>query len=466
MADVSFHHGVRVFESAENPILIEIAQTSTIALIGTAEGADAETFPLNEPVLLLGDQSKAAKLGDGNLRDGVDAVFKQVGTYVFVIRVAEGADAAATLSNVIGEASALTGIHALKKCQPAHGLIPRLIAIPGFTGSFEDKGLQSINVTNGGAGYTDSTTVTIAGDGTGADAIAMVSEGAITEVVITKAGSGYTNATVTFNGDGNGATATVNIGAVGDPVIAELGGVLDELEAIGLVDGPDSTDQDAVNFKKVNAHPRIYIVDPKAGDWDTDINANRFKPAAPYFCGVQARTDRTHGFWWSLSNKPINGVTAVSRPIAYGPQTDYLNENGIATIINDGEGFKTWGNRLSGGDDLWRFMAVRRTADFINAAILSAYMEFVDKPFSKANLRFMVESGNAFMAKLKAEGAILGGRVWLDMERNTNEAMAGGKITLAVDFEPPAPMEDIRFIAHRNITYYTELLNGVLTTSV
>lgn len=466
MADVSFHHGVRVFESAENPILIEIAQTSTIALIGTAEGADAEAFPLNEPVLLLGDQSKAALLGDGNLRDGVDAVFKQVGTYVFVIRVAEGADAAATLSNVIGEASTLTGIHALKKCQSAHGLTPRLIAIPGFTGSFEDKGLQSINVTSSGAGYTDATTVTIAGDGTGAEAIAMVLEGAVTELVITKAGSGYTNATATLNGDGNGATATVNIGAVGDPVIAELGGVLGELEAIGIVDGPDSTDQDAVNFKEVNAHPRIFIVDPKAGDWDTDLNANRFKPSAPYFCGVQAKTDRTHGFWWSLSNKTINGVTAVSRPIAYGPQTDYLNERGIATIINHGDGFKTWGNRLSGGDDLWRFMAVRRTADFINDAIRSAYMEFVDKPFSKANLRFMVESGNAFMAKLKAEGAILGGKVWLDMERNTNEAMAGGKITLAVDFEPPAPMEDIRFIAHRNITYYTELLNGVLTTSV
>jgi len=49
-----------------------------------------------------------------------------------------------------------------------------------------------------------------------------------------------------------------------------------------------------------------------------------------------------------------------------------------------------------------------------------------------------------------------------DAERNTNEEMAQGRVTLAVDFEPPAPMEDIRLIAYRNIRYYADLRERVL----
>jgi hypothetical protein len=71
--------------------------------------------------------------------------------------------------------------------------------------------LGYIAVTAGGAAYT-SATVSISGDGSGATAIAYVSNGALIGVALTNAGSGYTTAAVTITGNGTGAEATAQIG--------------------------------------------------------------------------------------------------------------------------------------------------------------------------------------------------------------------------------------------------------------
>lgn len=314
-----------------------------------------------------------------------------------------------------------------------------------------------------GDGFTVSVSIS-GGTGRGAVVEAVVASGAVSQIIVRKPGWGYENgiAIAFAGGGGAGAAASATAGSVGNPVIAELVGVLETLRAIGYVDGPDTTDAAAVLWRQKINSDRIYPIDVKHMVWDTDLDAAVTQPASSRFVGVQAKVDREQGFWWSLSNKPINGIIGVSRPIAYGDQANYLNENAVNTTINMGDGFITWGNRVATAIDLNKFVSVRRTMDFINEGLEDLYLEFVDKPFSLANLKFMIESGNAFMKVMRAEGAILNGKVWLDAERNTNEEMAQGRVTLGVDFEPPAPMEDIRLITHRNITYYAELRNRVL----
>jgi len=55
-------------------------------------------------------------------------------------------------------------------------------------------------------------TVTFAGDGSGATAVASVgANGALTGIAVTNPGVGYTNATVTISGAGSGAAATANV---------------------------------------------------------------------------------------------------------------------------------------------------------------------------------------------------------------------------------------------------------------
>lgn len=84
------------------------------------------------------------------------------------------------------------------------------------------KGIKTIKVDNGGSGYTSEPTVVISnGNGTGAQATAIITGGVITDVILKRDPSGklyyltgnYTSApTITFTGGGGtGATATATV---------------------------------------------------------------------------------------------------------------------------------------------------------------------------------------------------------------------------------------------------------------
>jgi hypothetical protein len=70
-----------------------------------------------------------------------------------------------------------------------------------------------------------------------------------------------------------------------------------------------------------------------------------------------------------------------------------------------------------------------------------------------------------YLNELKARGAILGGKVWLDPELNTETTLKAGKLYLDFDIEPPAPLEHLTFRAHRNGAYYEELVSSVAAAS-
>lgn len=79
-----------------------------------------------------------------------------------------------------------------------------------------DKGVASVQLINGGSGYTSAPTVTFSGGGgSGATAEAVVTDGVVTEITITAKGKDYSSApTVTIEGGGGiGATGTVYLQA-------------------------------------------------------------------------------------------------------------------------------------------------------------------------------------------------------------------------------------------------------------
>jgi hypothetical protein len=95
---------------------------------------------------------------------------------------------------------------------PAPGTSVSILAIA-------QNGVKSINVTNGGSGYNPKAPPIVSitgGGGSGASAIAVVSDaGVVTGVTIVNAGSGYTSPpTVSFSGGGSGATATASVGTL------------------------------------------------------------------------------------------------------------------------------------------------------------------------------------------------------------------------------------------------------------
>ena len=80
----------------------------------------------------------------------------------------------------------------------------------GFTPTGASE-VNSVNVTNGGAGYTGPSVAITGGNGAGATAVATVTSGSVSSITVTNPGVGYTaNPTVTITGGGGtGATATV-----------------------------------------------------------------------------------------------------------------------------------------------------------------------------------------------------------------------------------------------------------------
>ena len=467
MAPVDFFHGVRVFESAETPLLVRLNKTAVIGLIGTAPEADPKIFPINQPIQLLRPQD-AARLGTkGTLPTAVDTIFDVVTCPIILVRINDAPSSPELWANAIGDQSKMTGVHAFSSAA-AKGLYkPRLICAPGLTQTTPNDAISSINLTANGGGYKpDTTKVTITGTGSGAEAVAIIEDngsGQITSIAVTKAGFGYTGqVTVTIEGEGQGASATANIGATMNPVVAELLGIADKLRAMVYVDGPDTTNEAAVLYRSLINSERVAICDPKSLKFDTTTRYNVPVPSSPQFAAQQALMDLSQGFWWSGSNVPVKGIVGTNRPIEYPSQSNYLNENRINTIVNiNNDGFRIWGGWTCASDLNWQFISVRRCADIVNDNLELALLKFVDKPYSTANLKFIVEGSRSFFRQMENEGAILPGwDVWL-LDTNTPEEMAQGILKLGVKFEPPAPIVDIRMTTYRSVVSYQLLFNKV-----
>lgn len=133
---IDYHHGVRVVEINEGTRPIRVIDTSIIGLVATSTDADAAFFPLDTPVLVTNVLTAIGKAGTlGTLAKALDAIADQTNTLCVVVRVAPGADVAATNTAVIGTVTAkgkYTGMKALLAAQAQLGVKPRILGCPGL----------------------------------------------------------------------------------------------------------------------------------------------------------------------------------------------------------------------------------------------------------------------------------------------------------------------------------------------
>lgn len=136
-----FHHGVEVVEINDGTRTISTVSTAVVGMVCTASDADADMFPLNEPVLITSPQNAIAKAGTkGTLAKSLQAIADQSKPVVVVVRVAEGTGddeeaQAQTISNIIGttdENGKYTGLKALLTAKAVTGVKPRILGVPGL----------------------------------------------------------------------------------------------------------------------------------------------------------------------------------------------------------------------------------------------------------------------------------------------------------------------------------------------
>ncbi len=481
MADLSYAHGVTLAESAETPSLLRVQRNGITFVNGTAPDADAAAFPLNYPTLITSERAAAGLGAAGTLLEDVTSVFGEGGSWCIVNRVPDSADPAVQQANLLGDPVARTGLYAALRAKAITGYQPRVVITAGDTGAWIEAGVVSVSMSEQGAKLTEAPVVEASGGGNDPGKVlpkleaimgtSIVDAGKVVAVRVVEPGKALSQPpTITFTGGGKEADkvlpkATANVGDVANPFISALNVITPKIRARAYISGPNTTNAEAIRFRRTVNGGRILIIDPK-----TIKNVNGVpvtKPVAAVFAGIRARVvASSEGVSGSVSNKIIRTIDGVARTIAYPEDSNYLNESQVATIINERGGFRTWGSRLAIDDPLWQFDSVRATADMVNEALEDLYFLYVDRKFTKANLKMMVEDGNAALRVFKNNDDILGGRVWLS-DINEPTTLAAGKLFLDVEFEPVGLMEQIHVTTHRNILYYRLLLdevNGAIET--
>lgn len=327
-------------------------------------GGVASSFPLDTPVLLTSARDVDAKLGANTyLGKALEAIFQQAGAVVIVVRTDEAA----------GDATAMTGVYALKRAQADLGYTPRILVA-------EEAGIA--------------------------------------------------------------AGVTTGIKSVAESLRA--------VAVIGLVDHNSTT---AVSWVTANGNDRTFAF------WPT---VNGGEDPAPFIAGAIAKSDNDRGFWWSPSNIEVFGIESLDSPVDFqlGDVTslaNILNEGKVSTFIRQG-GFRAWGNLTGSIDAKYQFVSVRRTADIINDSILRAHLWAVDRNITKTYLADVAESVNAYLASLKNQGAILGGRCWPDPDLNSPANIALGKVFFNFEFTPPYPAQTVTFRSILTNDYLSELI--------
>ncbi|MGA0615951.1 phage tail sheath family protein [Paracoccus sp. KR1-242] len=434
---------------------------SIIGLIGTAPDADEEQFPINTPVLIRSSDADALEaLGAaGTLADAVKLINAQLGelqaaALVVVVRVTAGADTAATIANIVGNATD-TGVGAFLQSGQLLGYTPRLLAAPGFT-SQTATGVSALTIANAGSGYANGTFPLTAtgGGGSGFAGTATVAGGVITAVNITSPGTGYTSApTISLSAlsGGTGGSVTAAVAPVGNAVVAALAGICNRLLAHAVVDGPGTSRAAAQAWRETISSDRIIPVEPAVKVTDA-TGVAVVVPLSPAVLGIAVRRDAEFAGrpFHSWANQAVQGIVGPSRPIGFSLTDDTSEgqlllasnigiltrgEMGVDGAIADG-GFIFIGTDNAGSDELWRFYNVKRGRDYIHLMCLKTLRTYLGKfNITGQTIQAIVNTLNGALRDLKATGDILGYRVDFVPDQNSPENLRAGRITVGFQAE-------------------------------
>lgn len=246
-------------------------------------------------------------------------------------------------------------------------------------------------------------------------------------------------------------------------VATAMDALAEKLGAIGIIDGPGTTDEAAMAYALNFGSKRLYMVDPGVISWNTTVSADVASGGSAWAAGMFAYTDATYGFWVSPSNKEMVGITGTTRQVEYlenDPtcRANLLNNAFITTIIRDG-GYRLWGNRTLSSDTKWTFVTRVRTLDIIMSAVQAGHKWAVDLGITKTFVKDVTEGLQAFMRDLKAQGAIINFEVYPDLEMTTASMLSQGRIFWRIRFTDVPVAENPTFLFEVTDQWVTQVLD-------
>lgn len=402
----NFLHGVETIEIDKGPRAVRLVKSSVVGLVGTAVAG-----AINEPILVTREADFAQfgeDSGDYTIVRELKRLFAQKPTVCIVVNVYDAAKHAATpvgSADIIGTIDAVTGkrtgMQAFKDCYQLFGFFPKILIAPGFSS------LAPVS--------TALTTIATA----------------IRAITFFDAPVGIT---VQQAITGRGPSGTINF----------------------------STSSDRAGL----CYPMVKMFNPAAAAGVGEIELANLSTV---IAGAWSRRDQENGYWWSGSNLELLNVLGVERHIEAmindpNSEANLLNEAGIITVFNSfGTGIRSWGNRSAAwptNTSQKNFLNVRRTFDVIMESMELSTLQYLDRPLDNAVIDDILESGNRFLRHQQANGAIAGGKVWLNKDLNPPESLANGHLIPSVEFAPYSPLERVTYQSEINIEYLRGLVGA------
>ena len=193
------------------------------------------------------------------------------------------------------------------------------------------------------------------------------------------------------------------------------------------------------------------------------------EPFSQRMAGVIIATHNDFGFWYSPSNKIVQGVTGVERHLSCSlddpdSEVNLLNAAGWVTYYNDyATGFRTFGNRSAAwptSTDPSNFIAFQWIRDMVAESLEYATLQYLDLPINIVSDAVLVMA-QAYLNSLISRGALLGGTIEFLKQDNSDAAMAAGQLTFHVELMGPTPAERITYNQVVNIN----MIQNIFTSS-
>lgn len=170
----------------------------------------------------------------------------------------------------------------------------------------------------------------------------------------------------------------------------------------------------------------------------------------------------------SASNKPLQADSAV---LASGEevlldlqQANYLNDNGVITVINFYNGFVSWGNYTAAfpksSDPVDYFYCISRMFKWVAKTVTLTYWNSLDRRMTRRLIDAILQGVNDWLNGLTTEEKILGGRVEFREDENSLTALMAGKAKFHIYLTPPSPLQEMEFTLEYDVSYLSAALEA------
>jgi phage tail sheath protein FI len=217
-----------------------------------------------------------------------------------------------------------------------------------------------------------------------------------------------------------------------------------------LATGGSPSPAPPVSINAAVYYPWLLTADPISG---AQISA----PPSGWVAGIYGMEDSSQGVWKSPAGieTSLLGTTGLDQAgVMTDPQQGILNSNAIDCLRQfPGVGTVVFGARTTAGADAntaqqqWRYVAVRRTALFIEQTLYANLTWAVFQPNAQPLWTALTAEVSAFMLSLFRQGAFAGTKpsesflVQCDATTTTPQDVANGVVNILVGFAPLEPAE-------------------------